>query len=256
VGNRRVLILVIAVALAGLTAFLTFNYADAADERAFEGAELVEAFVVKQDIPKGFPGERAVDEGFVGKESIPRKFFPATGVTDPQALRGRVALAPLSAGVPVVTGSFVEPSVAMESFAQRLGKDQQAVTLAVSDVQGVARLVVPGDHVNLMLTTEKPGAPGGAGGEKETQFVLQNIEVLAVGNSTTLQPGEVAAQAADPAAGQAKTVDSGLMTFAVPGIDAERVVHASQLGSIHLTLVRPDYAPAPVPPVNRGNLFN
>jgi hypothetical protein len=46
------------------------------------------------------------------------------------------------------------------------------------------------------------------------------------------------------------------MTFAVPGIDAERVVHASQLGSIHLTLVPPDYTPAPVPPVNRGNLFN
>jgi pilus assembly protein CpaB len=259
VGNRRVLILVIAVALAGLTAFLTFHYADAADERAFQGAELVEAFLVRKDIPKGFPAERAIDEGYIGKESIPRKFFPAKGITDAQVLRGRVALAPLSAGVPVVEGSFVEPSVAQTSFAQRLGKDMQAVTLAVSDVQGVARLVVPGDHVNLMLTTDKQGPAAAAGapaGDKETQFVLQNIEVLAVGNSTTLQPGEAAVQPAEVAAGQAKTVDSGLMTFAVPGIDAERVVHASELGSIHLTLVPPDYTPAPVPPVNRGNLFS
>jgi pilus assembly protein CpaB len=262
VGNRRVLILVIAVALAGLTAFLTFHYANSVDERAFKDAELVEAFLVKKDIPKGFPGERAIDEGYVGKESIPRKFFPAKGITNAQALRGQVALAPLSAGVPIVEDSFVEPRVAQESFAQRLGKGMQAVTLAISDVQGVARLVVPGDHVNLMLTTEKPGAaagPGGAGGgagETDTQFVLQNIEVLAVGKSTTLQPGEAAVQAAEVAAGQAKTVDSGLMTFAVPGIDAERVVHSSELGSIHLTLVPPDYTPAPVPPVNRGNLFN
>lgn len=254
-GNRRVLILVIAVTLAGLTAFLTFHYADSADERAFKDAELVEAFLVKKDIPKGFPGERAIDEGYIGKESIPRKFFPAKGITNAQALRGQVALAPLSAGLPIVDGSFVEPRVAQESFAQRLGKGMQAVTLAISDVQGVARLVVPGDHVNLMLTTEKPGAGGGAG-EKETQFVLQNIEVLAVGNSTTLQPGEAAVQAAEVTAGQAMTVDSGLMTFAVPGIDAERVVHSSELGSIHLTLVPPDYTPAPVPPVNRGNLFN
>lgn len=252
-ANRRVLILVIAVALAGLTAFLTFNYANTADERAFEGAELVDAFLVKKDIPKGFPGERAMDEGYIAREAIPRKFFPATGMTDAESLRGRVALGPMSAGVPVVVGSFVEPSVAMESFAQRLGKDQQAVTLSISDVQGVARLVVPGDHVNLMLTTDKQGATNG---EKETQFVLQNVEVLAVGNSTTLQPGEVAAQAVDPAAGQAKTVDSGLMTFAVPGLDAQRIVNASQTGSIHLTLVPPDYAPAPVPPVNRGNLFS
>jgi pilus assembly protein CpaB len=255
VGNRRVLILVIATALAGLTAFLTFNYANAADERAFKGAELVEVFMVKQDIPKGLPGERALDEGYIGKESIPRKFFPAKAITNPQRLRGQVALAGLSAGVPVVEGNFVEPRVAQESFAQRLGKDQQAVTLSVSDVQAVARLVVPGDRVNLMLTMDKEGAPVG-GSTKETRFVIQNVQVLAVGNSTALQPGESTGEPQPLAAGVAKTADSGLMTFAVPAIDAERVVHASQVGSIHLTLVPPDFTPAPVAPVNNGNLFS
>ena len=257
-GNRRVLILVVAVALAGLTAFLTFHYANSADERAFKDAQLVQAFMVQKDVPKGLPGEKAIDEGYIGKESIPRKFFPAKGITNAQALRGQVALAPLSAGLPVVEGNFVEPRVASESFAQRLEKGMQAVTLSVSDVQGVARLVVPGDHVNLMLTTDKqgPGVAAAAAGEKETQFVLQNVEVLAVGNSTTLQPGEAAVRATDTAAGQAKTVDSGLMTFSVPGLDAERVVNASETGSIHLTLVPPDYSPAPVPPVNHGNLFS
>jgi pilus assembly protein CpaB len=262
VGNRRVLILVIAVALAGLTAFLTFNYANSADERAFKGAELVEVFMVKKDIPKGLPGEKALDEGYIGKESIPRKFFPAKAITNAQALRGQVALGALSAGVPVVDGSFVEPRVAQESFAQRLGKDQQAVTLSVRDVQAVARLVVPGDHVNLMLSMDKeggpaaPGAPGGVSG-KETKFVIQNIQVLAVGNTTSLQPGEGRTdQPQALQAGVAKTADSGLMTFAVPAIDAERVVHASQVGSIHLTLVPPDFAPAPVAPVNNGNLFS
>ena len=255
-GNRRVLILVIAVALAGLTAFLTFHYANSADERAFKDAQLVSVFLVKKDIPKGFPGEKALDEGYIARDSIPRKFFPAKGITNAQSLRGQVALAPLSAGVPVVEGSFVEPRLAQESFAQRLDKGMQAVTLAVSDVQGVARLVVPGDHVNLMLTTDKQGAPAAGGGDKETQFVLQNVKVLAVGSSTALQPGEAAVQAQNLQAGQAKTVDSGLMTFSVPGVDAERVVQASEVGSIHLTLVPPDYTPAPVPPVNDGNLYS
>ena len=257
-GNRRMLILVVAVALAGLTAFLTFNYANAADERAFKDAELVSVLLVKKDIPKGFPGERALDEGYVGRESIPRKFFPAKALTNAQALRGQVALAPLSAGVPVVEGSFVEPRLAQESFAQRLPKGMQAVTLAVSDVQGVARLVVPGDHVNLMVTLDGEGAgpAAAAGGGKQTQFVLQNIEVLAVGNTTTIQPGEAAIQAQSLQAGTAKTVDSGLMTFAVPALDTERVVHANEIGTIHLTLVPPDYVPAPVAPVNRGNLFS
>jgi len=255
VGNRRVLILVIAVALAGLTAFLTFHYANSADERAFKDAQLVSVYLVKKDIPKGLPGEKALDEGYIARDSIPRKYFPAKAITNAQALRGQVAVAPLSAGVPVVEGSFVEPRLAQESFAQRLDKGMQAVTLAVSDVQGVARLVVPGDHVNLMLTADKPAA-GGAPGGKETRMVIQNVEVLAVGNSTTLEPGEAAVQAQNLQAGQAKTVDSGLMTFSVPGVDAERVVQASEVGSIHLTLVPPDYTPAPVPPVNDGNLYS
>jgi pilus assembly protein CpaB len=210
--------------------------------------------MVKKDIEKGLPGERALDEGYIGKDRIPRKFYPARGLVNIQTLRGKVAIAPLAAGVPVVDGNFVEPRVAQESFAQRLDKGMQAVTLSMSDVQGVARLVVPGDRVNMMITMD-PAAGGGAG-EKTTQFVLQNIEVLAVGNSTELQPGEQAAAPADSQAGQVKTVDSGLLTFSVPGIDAEKLVHASEVGSIHLTLVPPDYTPAPVPPVNRGNLFS
>jgi pilus assembly protein CpaB len=257
VGNRRVLILVIAVALAGLTAFLTFHYANTADERAFKDAELVEAFIAKQDIPKGMEGGKALDEGYIGKEKIPRKFFPAKGLTNAQSLRGLVALAPLSAGVPVVEGSFVQPHMANESFAGRLDKDKQAVTLSVSDVQAVGRLVAPGDFVNLMLTREKPGgAPNSPGGGKETIFVLQKVEVLAVGNTTTLQPGEAAAIEAEAVkAGVARTADSGLMTFAVPAIDAERVVHASHSGEIHLTLLPKDYTPTPTPPVNDGNLI-
>jgi len=250
VGNRRVLILVIAVALAGLTAFLTFHYANSADERAFKGQQLVSVYLVKKDIPKGFSGSQALEGGYIARDSIPRKYLPAKALTDVQSLKGQVAVANLSAGLPVVEGNFVSPGVASESFAGQLEPGMQAVTLSVSDVQGVARLVVPGDHVNLMLTTDKQN------GEKETQFVLQDVKVLAVGNTTSIQPGENAPQATQLAAGQAKTVDSGLMTFAVAAIDAERVVNASEVGSIHLTLVPDGFTPAPVPPVNHGNLFS
>jgi pilus assembly protein CpaB len=250
VGNRRLIILIAAVAVAAVTAFVTFSYVSSADQRAFDDAAMVEVLTVKKDIVKGFPGERALDEGYIVTSQIPRKFYPARAVVDAQTLRGRVALAPLVAGVPVVEGNFVDPRVARESFAQRLGKGMQAVTLSVSEVQGVARLVVPGDRVNMLLTADDPAAGG-----KTTQFVLQGIEVLAVGTSTELRPGEPGPAQVESQAGQARTVDSGLITFSVPGLDAARLVQASEVGTIHLTLVPPDFAPAPVPPVNRGNLY-
>ena len=98
VSNRRVLILIVAVAVAALTAYATFSYVSAADQRAFDGARLVRVLMVKKDIPKGLPGEKALDEGYIAKDSIPRKFYPARAVVDPQSLRGKVALAPLAAG--------------------------------------------------------------------------------------------------------------------------------------------------------------
>ena len=113
----------------------------------------------------------------------------------------------------------------------------------------MARLVVPGDRVNLMLTT------GNDANTKTTQMVVQGVEVLAVGNSTALQPGEQAPAQPEGKAGTAPITQSGLITFSVPALDAERVVNASLVGDIHLTLVPPDFTPVPVPPVNRGNLY-
>jgi Flp pilus assembly protein CpaB len=119
----------------------------------------------------------------------------------------------------------------------------EAITISVDDVHGVARLVVPGDKVNMMVTLED-----------QTQFMLQALEVLAIGNATELQPGE-AAPAPTSAAGVAPTSASGLITFSVPAQHAAKIALASQVGQIYLTLVPPDFTPAPVPPVNRGNLF-
>lgn len=250
--SRRVLILIVAVALAAASAFATYSYLSSADDRALGDAELVEVWMVKKDIDKGFPGERALDESYLAKERIPKKFYPAKAVVNAQTLRGKVALAPLAAGLPVVDGSFVDPRVATVSFAQRLDKGMQAVTISVSDTQGVARLVVPGDRVNMIVNLPENPADQNS---QASRFMLQGVEVLAVGQAVELQPGETAV--ADPnTPGQAPTVNSGLITFSVPALEAAKIVFASTVtGGIHLTLVPPDFQPAPVPPVNRGNLF-
>jgi pilus assembly protein CpaB len=256
--TQRIPILAVAIGLAGVTALATFNYVNSADKRAQDDAELVEAFVVTKDIPKGFPGEDALDADYISKEWVPKKLYPAKAIVDAQSLRGKVALAPLAAGLPIVDGAFVEPRLGVESFAQRIDKGMQAVTLSVNDVQGVARLIVPGDRVNLLLTSEANNAPAGPGGEveHETAFALQGIEVLAVGNAAELQPGEAVPIANNTQAGTVATIESSLITFEVPALDAARLVHASHEGPIHLTLVPNDFTPEPVPPVNRANLFN
>ena len=68
-------------------------------------------------------------------------------------IRGKVALTKLSAGQIVVDGMFVEPRVAQVTAAQRIPAGQVAVTVSVDQVAGVAGLLVPGDKVNIMVST-------------------------------------------------------------------------------------------------------
>ena len=233
-GNRRTVILIAAVVVAVVAAVAIYSYLNNVQNRAYHNAKLVKVFRVSKDVKKGLPGEQAVDGSFVKSDDIPQKFRPTTALTDINAIRGKVALSDLSAGQVVVDGMFVEPRVAQVSFAQRIPAGQVAITISTDQVRGVAGLIVPGDKVNMLAA-----APDGE------RFLFQNVNVLAIGNTPAPQPGETATTL--PAA------NSGLITFAVPPLAAEKIALAG--ASVYLTLVPPDNQPTPVPPVNPGNLF-
>lgn len=248
--KKKGMIALASVGLAALSAIATSRYLSAADERALGGAQLVDVLLAKRDIAKGLPGEQALDGGFIEVGQLPRRFRPPTAVLDVKSLRGKVALGPLAVGVPIVGGDFVDPRDTVVSFAQRIPKGMQAVTISADEVRGVARLVVPGDRVNLLVTMrENPDDEATA----RTRFVLQGIEVLAVGQTTGLEPGE-AAPAKRPEEDGAAKAQGHLITLAVPAQDAARVVFSHVSGGLHLTLVPPDFRPAPVAPVDRANL--
>jgi len=251
VSNRRTVIIVAAVALAAISALASWRYLSGVNDRAFKRAQLVTYYVANRDIERGLPGDRALSEKFIVKSSIPRKNYPAKAVTDAKVLQGKVAVGNIAAGVPIVEGDFADARTAVVSFAQRIPKGNQAVTISVDQVKGVAGLIVPGDKVNLLVTLD-------AGNNASTNALLQGVEVLAVGQSAELQPGE--ASAAKPATSTGQPVqtvqNAGLITFSVPAVQASKIVEAASVGQLYLTLVPPDFTPAPVPVVNRANLFS
>ena len=235
-GSRRTLIVVAAVVLAAIAAATTFVYVRGIEDRAYGGAELVQAFVVSADIPKGTPGEQAAASLIkVGK--VPRDNYPATAVTDITGLAGKVAVAPLAANTILVEGQFVDPRTAQVTFSQKIPAGRVAITVSVDQVRGVAGLLVPGDKVNILV------ADGGA-----QRVLFQNVDIIAIGNTAAPQAGETA---------EVTNPGSGLITFAVPPESASRIAYAAtQGGGLYLTLVPTDNAPVEVPPVNGSNLFS
>ncbi len=235
--RRRVLIVAIA-ALAGLlAASAAYAYLQGADSRAYEGATLVKVFKVNKDVPKGFGGDEAISGEFVASDSMPQEYRPGSAITDLNSIRGKVAVTNLSANQVLVEGMFVDPRVAQVTAAQRIPAGNVAITVQTDPVHGVAGLLVPGDKVNIQVTTE--GAQ---------HLLLQNVPVLFIGSTAAPEAGETQA-VANPG--------SDLITFAVPAAEAVRIAFASQqAGGLYLNLVPPDNQPIQVPVVTPGNLFS
>ena len=244
-SSRRTLILIVAILIGGIASFALFRYVNGVEDEAYGKARRVEVYVVKQDIPKALPGDQAISGGYVAKALIPQEFRPATAVTDIQTIKAQVAVNQLSAGQVVVTGMFVEPSVAYLTKSELIPDGNVAVTVSVDQTRGVAGLVVPGDRVNIII--DDPRTIGTDGTKADKVLLYQNVKVLFVGQEAAPQPGETA----EPEL----TATSGLLTFAVPPEAASRIAYVGGEG-MYLTLVPPDNTAIPVPGINADNLVD
>jgi pilus assembly protein CpaB len=94
----------------------------------------------------------------------------------------------------------------------------RAVALRSDEVVGVAGFLVPGSHLDVLVTYHPESSP-----EFLTATVLQNVAVLAAGHQS--EP--------DPAG---KTSDVTIVTLLLNPEQAQRAVLASAQGSIHFVL--------------------
>ena len=92
----------------------------------------------------------------------------------------------------------------------------KAVTIRVNDVEGVGGFVLPGDHVDVVLTRQIEK------GQAATDIVLQNARVLATD------------QSADERASKPSIPKS--VTLEVTTLEAQKVWLASSVGSLSLLL--------------------
>jgi hypothetical protein len=117
---------------------------------------------------------------------------------------------------------------------------------------------VPGDFVNLLVTTQasvattEGEAPADAvTGEQvyahPARLLYHKVQILAVGQTRKLEPGETAATNADGTPTTATV--SGLITFAVP-LEAAQKIASVEGSQFYMTLVAKDYQPAALGPLD------
>ncbi len=256
------MILIAAIAVGCIAAFVVLKYVSGVEDRANEDAQRVPVLVVRADIPQGTPGEQAVEQGWVVEDEIAQEFLPATRITDFDQISGKVALNNLAANQVLVEGMFVDPATAqLSGLTQRLEGDHVAYTISVDDISGVAGLLVPGDLVDMFWTvddsenvdgeTSDVAAESGVFG-RNARLLYHQVRILAIGSQTAPTPGEQAAAEGteeDAAAAEAAPTGGGLLTLDLP-LDAAQLIASLEPGSIQLALTGPDYQARPIPRID------
>jgi pilus assembly protein CpaB len=111
----------------------------------------------------------------------PADSVPKGAYTDPQKLGGRVLKSSVQAGEPVSEAKLA-PSGTLGGLSALINEGKRAITVRVNDVIGVAGFALPGNFVDIIVSTQKD-APPGSSVVRETnisKIVLERILVLAV----------------------------------------------------------------------------
>lgn len=134
-----------------------------------------------------------------------------------QPLVGRVVLYPLAAGEPLLERQLSSPGVG-NGITVKIPDGMRALSLRTDEVVGVAGFLLPGTHVDVLVTLHPSNEP-----DPVTTTVLQDAQVLASGQKTEPDP-------------EGKPTVTTVVTILTTPQDAERVVLASNLGSVRFVL--------------------
>jgi pilus assembly protein CpaB len=166
---------------------------------------------------------RALDPGEVlRREDVSMIDWPKAHPLDGSFVKiddvvGRAVLYPLSPGQPILDRQLAAAGAGI-GLTGRIPSGMRAIALRSDEVVGVAGFLMPGTHVDVLVTYKEDAST-----EPVTATVLQDSEVLAAGHQ--VQP--------DPSG---KPVSVDVVTLLLSPEDAEKAVLASEKGTIHFVL--------------------
>jgi pilus assembly protein CpaB len=229
--QSRVLAILVAVVLALVATAALVVYVNGADRRAISDQEPVRVWVAAKPIKAGTSGVNARNQRLIEQVEMPRKSVVEGSVRSLTQIQNRYAAVDLVRGEQLLLRRWVGAEDVAGRRLLQIPAEHQALSIGVDLTRQVAGFVTPGDSVSMVLSMPRAGT-------ERSQFLLQNIQVLAVGatalSSTSTQGG--GGRVAQGRGSQNLTA----VTLAVPENHVERVVFAAEHGSIYLTLMPPN----------------
>ena len=221
---RSVILVVVALGVAGFTAFLARGWLSSNAPKAPQihaaapAAPSTEVLVAKINIPTGaiIQQDQLAWQAWPGK---PAESYVVKSQRSMDAYVGSVARSNLAAGEPITDIRVVKPGE-QGFMAAVLTPGMRAITVSINATSAVAGFIFPGDRVDLLLTHK---VKTGSGRRSVSETLLTNVRILAIDQKTN----DLAKGA--PAPGHTATIE-------VTPKDVEKINVARQLGGLSLSL--------------------
>jgi pilus assembly protein CpaB len=254
--RRRVLIVLFALVLGGLSAMAVLVYAHGADRRAVAGREGVWVLLAHDRIPKGTTGAQIRAGKLAERVLMPAATVPEGALDEFDAqLDGLRLAADLAPDQMLMRGLFAGADD-MTAAQAGVPDGKLAISVEVSMAPGVAEKVASGDTVTVFVTYPKDYPPS----QQKTRVLLPEATVISIAtgppSDVTPSPTTSSRLSVSGRTTSRQRADSYPATLAVDQSQATRLVHAAQTGLIYLGLIGVDASVAPSAAVDYGNIFS
>ncbi len=232
--NKTWLMLIVAIVLSLLTAWLTLQYLrfkeqsieDELTARARQDKGATVAVVVP--IRPLQPGA-ILSENVVAARKVPADFVYDDTITVDQfdTYKGQALLRAVEKGKPLRRADVQE---VFADFSGTLKTGTRAMTINVDEINSVSHMVEPGNVVDLLLVLQNGGGAEGSADSQTVVPFLDRIKVLATGQKITHD---------DPASQvspEKRRISYSNLTLEVTPTQAARLALATELGKIRAVL--------------------
>jgi Flp pilus assembly protein CpaB len=168
------------VAVGGLTAafgaLLLLMYLSQYRSSVDESGEPITVLVAKSLIEKGTPGDVVGLKELFQTTDAPRDQVQEGAITDPSALRDRLATTDIYPGEQLTTGDF--SASASGALGTRIAGNQRAMAVPVDTAHGMIGQVRAGDRVDVLAGFNVTGGGAGFTARPVVKVLTQNVLVL------------------------------------------------------------------------------
>ncbi len=270
--NRKIIGIATALVLAVVGTVALVAYVSNAEDRALEGEELVEVYVVTQLIPAGTSGAEIDD--FVTIEVVPLKVQAEGALDNLPVIATRVAAVDLLPGEQLVEGRFVTPADVTDRAAGVIVPDDKVeVTVQLEPARAIGGLIEAGQSVAVFASFEpfdlapavvevdgeEVALPDAVAVEVQgktpntTDIILRRVLVTAVqevpARNFNAEEDEINRLEEAP-------TDDLLVTLALDPVDAERLIFTAEFGLVWLAVDGVNVPIVPDPEQTRLTIYD